>query len=163
MGSIKFPFEQREEKKIKLNSQLKKKTLLCSKIPTLPLFFLFRLPFFIFERFSTSGRRKWHQFHQVVPSSPLMITIEVSDLVHAFIPNGYNKHFSFSRMWPSTSKSPFYISNIFILYFRAPWICLQQQFLWKCGVHGRSHSSSPRYPEFFCLFVLCCFFFIIFL
>lgn len=162
MGSIKFLFERREEKKSSWTPNLKKTSLFENTYATslLP----FRLPFFIFERFSTSGRRKWHQFHQVVPSSPLMITIEVSDLVHAFIPNGYNKHFSFSRMWPSTSKSPFYISNIFVLYFRAPWICLQQQFLWKCGVHGRSHSSSPRYPEFFfCPFVLCCFFFIIFL
>lgn len=52
--------------------------------PLLP----FRLPFFIFERFSTSGRRKWQQFHQVVPSSPPMITIEVSNLAHALKPNG---------------------------------------------------------------------------
>lgn len=144
MGSIKF-FS------IKLNSLffsflfLFKNTYSARLLP-------FRLPFFIFERFSTQGRRKWQQFHQVVPSSPPMTTIEVSDLVHALRPNAYKYYFFFLLYFlacdPALQKAPF-TSWISLSFFRAPWICLQQQFLWKCRVHGRSHSPPPRYPEVF--------------
>lgn len=90
MRSIKFIFEQSGKKKksswtpnFKKNKQqpfLFENTYTTSLLP-------FRLPFFIFERFSTDGRRKWHQFHQVVPSSPPMITIEGAlDLPPAAVP-----------------------------------------------------------------------------
>lgn len=36
------------------------------------------------------------------------------------------------------------------LYSRAPWVCLQQQFLWQRGLHGRGHSTPPRYWECYC-------------
>lgn len=31
--------------------------------------------------------------------------------------------------------------------FRAPWVHLQQRFLWQCGLHRRGHSPPPRYKN----------------
>lgn len=97
----------------------------------------------------------------MAPSSPPTITIEVSEPDHDFIQNGDSIFCYLLRVtlvlqpqreslflfvvypWSCFTKSK-------RLYSRAPWLCLQQQFLWQRGLHGRGHSPPPRYWECYC-------------
>lgn len=127
-----------------------------------------RLQVSIFHRWAVF-RRKWQRFHQPAPSSPRMITTDVSqpgiiciyttvisgELEKAFIIAFHSAHENrvmYLRLKPLCVKldtdEVFLLKKVFYFDFlRAHRVRLQQQLLWQLWVRRRGHSPPPRSGE----------------